>query len=511
MNGDQDRFEDEESRPNEEFARMLEQFESTRASGTPSVGSKVRGRIVQIGETTCFVDFGGRSEGAMELDAFRDADGNVTLQIGDVLDLFVVDDKDEILLAPSLRAEPSAALSQMQDARRAGMPVTGRVTGMNAGGLEVDVAGLRGFCPASQIEAAYCADPSVFVGRTLEFLVTELADGGKRFVVSRKALLRREEEEKRRRLLAELKPGQEMDGTVARIEAFGAFVDLGGVDGLVHVSEISHARIDHPQDVLHAGQQVRVKVLDLKEAVGGRTKISLSIKAAEPDPWHEVSDTFTPGRVVSGTVARLTDFGAFVTLSPGIDGLVHVSEIALRPVAHPREALQVGVQVGVKILSVEPDRRRISLSIRDVLAAEAGEGAGGTGDAGAASTGEAKVPTAGDVVDAWVAGIKPYGLFVDLPGYGHRARALVPAEETGERRGTDLTKRYRIGDQLRVEIVDVNAEGKVRASMTRAAERSAEEQFQAYKLSTEPKRAPETAMGEALRRAMEDAEKKKGA
>jgi len=216
-----------------------------------------------------------------------------------------------------------------------------------------------------------------------------------------------------------------------------------------------------------------------------------------------------PGRVVAGTVARLADFGAFVTLSPGIDGLVHISEIALRPVAHPREALQVGAPVQAKILSVDPERRRISLSIRDALAAEAGEAAEAEG-AGAAATAEAKTPQAGDIADAWVAGIKPYGLFVDLPVYGHRTRALVPNEETGERRGTDLTKRYRIGDQLRVEIVAVDAEGKVRASLTRAQDRSAEAQYQEYKLATGPKKAPETALGEAFRRAMEEAEKKKG-
>jgi small subunit ribosomal protein S1 len=509
MRDERDRFDEEERPPSKEFARMLEEFESARAAGTPPVGSKVRGRVVQISGDTGFVDFGGRSEGALELQPFLGPDGSVTLKIGDILDLFVVDDKDQILLAPSMRAEPAAALHQLREAQRAGMPVSGRVTGMNAGGLEVDIAGQRGFCPVSQIEAGYCADPSAFVGRTLEFLVTELAEGGKRLVVSRKALLHREEEEKRRRLLAALAPGQEIDGTVARVEPFGAFVDLGGVDGLIHVSEIAHGRIDHPRDILSQGQKVRVKVLDIKEGAGGRARISLSMKASQPDPWHEVPGRYAPGSIVTGTVARLADFGAFVTLSPGVDGLVHVSEIGLRPVAHPREALEVGAQVQARILSVEADRRRISLSIRDVLAAEAGEAPRGQAGAGTAAA-EAKAPKAGDVADAWVAGIKPYGLFVDLPVYGHRARALVPAEETGERRGTDLTKRYRVGDQVRVEIVEVDPGGRIRASMTRAEARSAEEQFQAYRLSAEPKKASETALGEAFRRAMDAAARKKG-
>ncbi len=507
MNPDQKRFEDDETPASGEFARMLEQFDSSRETETPAVGSKVTGRIVQIGDDTCFVDFGGRSEGAMELVHVLGPDGAVTVQIGDSVELFVIDNQDQVILAPSYRAEPTAAVSQIIEARRAGMPVTGRVTGMNAGGLEVDVAGLRGFCPVSQVDAGYCPDPSVFVGRTLDFLVSEIADGGKRLVVSRKALLRRDEEEKRQRILSELKEGTDLDGTVARLETFGAFIDLGGVDGLVHVSEISYSRLAHPAEALQVGQKVRVRVLGMKDHESGRPRISLSIKASLPDPWDDVADSYWPGRTVEGTVVRLADFGAFVNLSPGIDGLVHVSEIALRPVAHPRDALEVGQAVRAKVVSLDPDRKRISLSIRDLLAAEGEVVEGTTESAGADAQPGLRPPAAGDVCDAWVAGIKPYGLFVDLPVYGHRARALVPHEETGEKRGTDLSRRYRIGDQLRVEILDVDAEGKIRASMTRVQERSAEDQFKAYQAEASPVKGPETALGAALRRALEDAQK----
>jgi ribosomal protein S1 len=252
------------------------------------------------------------------------------------------------------------------------------------------------------------------------------------------------------------------------------------------------------------GQAIRVKVLGIKPQEKGRPKISLSIKAAAPDPWTEVAETYWTGRIVEGAVVRLADFGAFVNLAPGIDGLVHVSEIDLKPIAHPRDALAAGQRVRAKILSVDPERRRISLSIRELLAAE-----GSATEAGATAGEPAglRSPAAGDVADAWVAGIKPYGLFVDLPAYGHRTRALVPHEETGERRGSDLTKRFRIGDQLRVEIVGVDGEGKIRASMTKLQDRSAEEQFQAYQAGAGPKKQPQTAMAEALRRAMEDAER----
>jgi small subunit ribosomal protein S1 len=492
-----------------EFARMLEQFESSREAGTPAVGSRVRGRIVQLGPEISFVDFGGRSEGSIETVLLRDADGNLTCQVGDAVELFVIDSKDQVILAPSVRAEPSVAYSQVLDAHRAGMPVTGRVSGQNSGGLEVDIAGLRGFCPFSQVEAGFCPDPSIYLGRTLEFLVQEVGEGGKKLVVSRKALLRRQEEERLRELLASLHEGAEMEGAVARLESFGAFVDLGGVDGLVHVSEIRHERTESPAEVLSVGQTVRVKILGISQKEGGRPKISLSMKAVAPDPWDDVNDRFWAGRKIEGAVVRLTDFGAFVNLAPGIDGLVHVSEIDLRPVAHPKDALTVGQVVRAAVLSVDASRRRISLSIKDVLAAEAPPVDGDAAAGGAVQTAaEPRNPTPGDLADGWVAGVKPYGLFVDLPAYGHRARGLVPHEETGEKQGTDLTRRFRVGDQLRVEIVDVDAEGKIRLSLTRARDRAENAQFQSFQQNqTASSKTPSTGMAEAWQKALE---KKKG-
>jgi small subunit ribosomal protein S1 len=514
-----------------EFARMLEQFESSREAGTPLVGHQVRGRIVQIGPDISFVDFGGRSEGAIETRYFRDPEGQLTAQVGDMVDLFVVDNQDQVILAPSVRAAPNVALDQVLDARRTGMPISGKVSGLNAGGLEIDLAGLRGFCPVSQIDAGFCPDPAVYLGKTLEFLVTEVAEGGKRLVLSRKALLRREEEEKAKKLMQGLKDGSEHEGTVVRLETFGAFVDLGGVDGLVHVSEIRYERTENPAEVLAVGQKVRVKVLGVKEVAGGRPKISLSMKAAAPDPWDEVEERFWPGRRVEGSVVRLTDFGAFINLAPGIDGLAHVSEVALHPVAHARDAVSTGQRVAAIVLAVDREKRRISLSIRDALAAdlavsgpEEGEGSvasspgspadsasgpgpgtaigsGGPGAIGAPT--QLKPPAAGDLADGWVAGIKPYGLFVDLPAYGHRARGLVPMEETGERPGTDLLRRFKIGDQLRVAIIEVDAEGKIRLSLTRARDAAEQVQFKKFQEAAAPARTANTAMAEALKKAME--------
>ena len=325
---------------------------------------KVKARVVSVGEEHTLFDFGGRSEAVAETRHFRAEDGTPGVKPDDVLELFVVEAGDQVVLAPSIRADAHAALRQMREAHAAGVPVSGRVTGLNSGGLEVDLSGERAFCPLSHIESGFCADPSVYVGRTLEFLVTSVGDAKGSVVLSRRQLLRRGEEEQAKKLVASLKPGDELDGTVARLEAFGAFVDLGGVDGLVHVSEIRHERVGHPSQVLRQGEKVHVKVLRLDVGKDGRQRIALSIKATAPDPWTGIESRYSPGMRVMGVVARLTDFGAFVTLEPGIDGLVHVSEAAPQRIAHVKDVLTVGQTIEAMVLSVDPEKKRVSLSIK---------------------------------------------------------------------------------------------------------------------------------------------------
>jgi small subunit ribosomal protein S1 len=431
----------------------------------------------------------------------KDEGGALKHQVGDTLELFVIRADDQIVLAPSLRADPRAALSQVREARQAGVPISGKVVGLNAGGLEVDFGGARGFCPVSQIEAGYCANPSAYIGRTLDFLITEVDESRGRTVASRKALLKRENEERARALLASLKAGDELEGTITRLEPFGAFVDLGGVDGLVHVSEIRYERTGHPRDAVSEGQKVRVRVLRVEPGKQGKTRIGLSIKAAAPDPWASVADQFRKGQLVSGTVARLTDFGAFVTLAPGIDGLVHVSEVALHPLKHPREAVEQGQTVEAMVTAVDPERKRISLSIR-----QAQGGAGGGVEPGAAPAPGAPAPppepTAGEVVDGLVASIKPFGVFVDLPSYGRRARGLIPREETGQPRNADLARSFKVGSPVKVQVIAVK-DGKIRLSVAGAKEREEQESYRKYREGPRPADAPLTTMAEALRKAME--------
>ena len=485
-----------------DFARALEEFERSKRSAAAAagaatdiaVGMKVRGKVVAVGEEHTLMDFGGRSEAVVETRHFRAEDGSLGVAPGQVLELFVVEAGDQVVLAPSIRADAHAALRQVREAHAAGVPVSGRVTGVNTGGLEVDLGGARAFCPVSQIEAGFCAEPAGFVGRTLEFLVTQVGDARGGVVLSRRLLLRQAQEEQAKKLLASLKPGDELDGTVARIEAFGAFVDLGGVDGMVHVSEIRHERVGNPRDALTVGEKVHVKVLRLDTGKDGRQRIALSIKAATPDPWTGIETRFTPGTRVQGVVARLTDFGAFVTLAPGIDGLVHVSEAAPQRVGHVKEVLAPGQPVEAVVLGVDPAKKRIALSIREALAG---------------SLPPARTPAAGEITDARVAGIKPFGVFVDLPDYGPRVSALLPREETGEPRGADLARLFSVGQTLQVEILEAK-EGKLRVGLTHARPARAEPAAPAPAAAGAPPRPePElTTMAIALRKAMEDARRR---
>jgi small subunit ribosomal protein S1 len=372
--------EDEPGASPSDFGRALDDFEGALPASGPShtntaqtPGAKVRGKVVAIAPDHALIDIGARSEALVDLVHFRNEDGTARIAVGDDLDLFVLETGDQIMLAPSLRADPHAGLERMREAKAAGIPVSGRVTALNGGGLQVDIGGIRGFCPMSQIESGYCAEPSSYLGRTLEFLITAIEEPRSSVVLSRRLILRGQEEAEAQRRLATLKPGDELQGTVRRLEPFGAFVDLGGIDGMVHVSEIQHGNVAHPRDVLREGEKVRVRVLRLDRGKDGKPRVALSIKASAPDPWTGIPSRVAPGNRVRGVVARLADFGAFVTLEPGVDGLVHVSEIAPHHVNRVKDELTVGQEVEAMVLAVDPAKKRISLSIRAAIAAGAPE------------------------------------------------------------------------------------------------------------------------------------------
>ena len=347
--------------PSTEFAALL--ADQASAPPEPKAGDKAEGIIVQITDAEAFVDCGGRNELPLALDEIRDESGSLTHKVGDRISGHLAKGKDGILkftLAINLREAGKRALA---DAFAHGTPVEGKVGETNKGGFSISLGGVRAFCPFSQIDLRRADDPSIFVGKTFKFKVVELSEDGRNVVVSRRAFLQEHRDTEATQTRQSLSLGDVRDGTVTRLVPFGAFIDIGGIEGLVHISQISHQRVANPADVLREGQPVKVKVLEIQNLGGGRNeRISLSIKALASDPWPTTASSLTPGADVPGKVTRLVDFGVFVELQPGIEGLIHISELANRRIVHPREVVNEDEEIMVRVLDVDLSRRRISLS-----------------------------------------------------------------------------------------------------------------------------------------------------
>jgi small subunit ribosomal protein S1 len=466
--------------PSAEFLEAMRKLDHVLP--IPNVGQKLHAVIRSISGDHAFADYGGRSEASIELKHLRSPEGDLVVEIGQRIEAVVVANEEGVVLAPNLVPDHSDVVRQLRDAQRSGIPVSAKVVGVNAGGVDVQVGGMRAFCPVSQIDATYCPDPSVFIGQTLEFRIQQVDDAGRRIVLSRRALLQEKKEEAAAQLRASLRAGEERDGTVVRLERFGAFVDLGGMDGMVHVSEISHDRVQTPEDVLKVGDRVRVRVLEIGRTEKGRDRISLSIKAAQADPWLSARTELQDGKSVSGRVVRLADFGAFVQILPGVEGLLHVTEIRDEPLGHPSEVLKEGETIEVRILSIDEPRRRISLSMRTP------------------GTAVSFVQAIGTTVEGIVRAHKPYGVFIDLPGFGARTSGLLPLEESGVGRGGDLVKRFPVGEKIKVTVDQIDEKGRMRLALPAETAGRAP-------VAGGPKRGAGGAMAEALRRAMEGSQK----
>ncbi len=356
----------------ESFEDLLKQFDQTHPQSStlePAIGDQVSGVLVAIGDEYGFVDLGGKSEGRIERSSLEDADGNLTSAVGDPIQTQVTgkDEQTGMLLLGSQHGHRYHGIEEVERAYRQGLPVQGQVSAAVKGGVEVQVAGLRAFCPASQVDLRFIEDLGELVGQRLDFRITKL-EGGRRpnLVLSRRALLEEELRQRAEQTRAQLREGAVLSGVVTSLKDYGAFVDLGGIEGMVHISELAFGHVKHPSEILTPGQTVEVSVLRIEPPAGpkGREKIALSIRALARDPWQDVVRDFPVGRRVSGTVSRLQPFGAFVEVGPGIDGLVHISELgAGRRVSHPSEVVSVGDRVEATVLGVDLERRRISLSL----------------------------------------------------------------------------------------------------------------------------------------------------
>jgi small subunit ribosomal protein S1 len=362
----------------EEFAALLDRY-APEARGkktgptTPEPGSTVSGRVIEIGPEAVFVDLGGKAEGILDRLELADDEGRLTVAVGDTVEAQVAGtDPESGAVRLRKRFGRGADVSQsIREAHALGVPVEGRVAEVVKGGLQIDVGGLRAFCPASQADLRYVENLGEMVGRRLTFKITKLEEGrGKpNLVLSRRAVLEDEARSRAAEARERIHPGSVVTGRVTALAAYGAFVDLGGVEGMLHVSEISHTRLSHPQEALSVGQEIEVQVLKVEPGKDGRDRISLSRRALEASPWQDVERRFPLGGEHAGMVKRLESYGAFVEIAPGLEGLLHVSELGRdRRVSHPREVLSLGQEVRVRVKSVEPDKRRISLVLAPAAA-----------------------------------------------------------------------------------------------------------------------------------------------
>ena len=330
-------------------------------------GDVVTGTVVRIDRDEVLLDIGYKSEGvipASELSIRKSVDTSEEVELGEQIDALVVtkEDAEGRLILSKKRARFEKAWRKIEAAAEGGEPVEGNVIEVVKGGLILDL-GIRGFLPASLVDIRRVHNLDEFMGQTLECKVIELNRSRNNVVLSRRAVLEEERKEVRDQILDRLQPGEVVVGKISNIVDFGAFVDLEGIDGLIHISELSWSHVNHPSEVVAIGDEVKIKVLDIDR---DRQRISLGLKQTQEDPWQRVVSTYRSGDVLEGTVTKVVSFGAFVEILDGVEGLVHISELADHHVENPGEVVELGAKLNVKILEIDEERRRLSLSIKRV-------------------------------------------------------------------------------------------------------------------------------------------------
>ena len=440
----------------------------------------MKGRIFHITAENVFVDVGGKGEAWIDRAELTGEDGRLRVAVGDEVEATVVKTGDETRLSYKLQ-RGAHAREALAMAARSGMPVEGKVAAVIKGGYEVTVGGLRAFCPFSHMDLRRADTPEAYVGRVLEFRVTQYSENGRNIVLSRRQLLEeqaaKDAEETRKKIVL----GAILPGTVVALPDFGAFVDLGGVQGLIPVSEISHSRVGRPADRLRIGDAVSVKVLRIDEEKG---KLTLSLKALEGDPWIAVPGALRERQVVRGRAARVTEFGLFVELLPGVDGLLHTSEIPRSRQGAMREAAASGAEITVMIVSIDPEKRRVALALAPDDAT--------LGDQVASTV------AVGAVLTGTVERVESFGVFVRL---GPGQTGLIPNAELNTPRGTDHRKGFPAGMEVKVLVLAIEENGRrIRLSHAKALEHEERAESQAYLKDSKASGGFGMTLGENIRR-----------
>ena len=348
----------------EEMKEAMGMAEAAESKKSPKKGSVVQGKVVQAEKERAFVDVGGKTEGVLEINeaSFRNIeDLTEIISVGDEFSVKIIDLENENgeMRVSKRRAEEKEAIDKLLKAKEDGEVISAEVYEAVKGGILVDV-GIRGFIPASLVDVGYVEDLNQFVGKTIDVIVEEIDLENRKYILSRKAVIEKELE----KVWDTLEEGKSIKGTVKKLVDFGAFIDLGGIEGLLHISEMGWGKVEKSSDVLSEGQEIEVFLLSVNKDTN---KIALSLKKMTPDPWTIVKENYKVGDIVPGKVVRESDFGAFVELEPGLDGLVHISQISWQRVEKVNDALNIGDEIQVKILEIDPDNKKINLSIKETL------------------------------------------------------------------------------------------------------------------------------------------------
>ncbi|RQD67199.1 MAG: 30S ribosomal protein S1 [Tindallia sp. MSAO_Bac2] len=346
-----------------EMNEMMEEIEKSMVR--LHSGDIVKGHVIDVTPNEVIVNLGYKSDGIIPREEFTPelaADLPAHFNTGDEIEVFVqqVDDGEGNVLLSKKKVDAMNEWVELNEAQENDNMITVTLKEVVRGGMIAYYKNVKCFIPASQLSDRYVDDLSVFVGETVNARILEMDRRRSKVILSRKAVLQEEKEIKKKELLETLQKGQVVDGQVKQITNFGAFVDIGGIDGLIHISELSWGRVKHPSDVLSIGEQVKVEVLDFEES---SERISLSLKSTQPEPWKVAGEKYEIGQIIEGEVVRLVDFGAFIEIEPGLDGLVHISQISEEHVAKPSDVLQKGQKVMVKILDINTEDQRMSLSM----------------------------------------------------------------------------------------------------------------------------------------------------
>jgi small subunit ribosomal protein S1 len=462
----------------EDFATLFARHEAGRSL---EVGQVVKGRIIQITAEHVFVDVGGKGEAWIDRAELVDDAGRLRVAVGEDVEATVVKTGDEVRLSHKLR-QGAQAREALAVAAQSGVPVEGKVAAVIKGGYEVTVGGLRAFCPFSQMDLRRVDSEQEHVGRVHEFRITRYTENGRNIVLSRRVLLEEQAAKAAEETRKKLVPDAVLPGTVSSLTDFGAFVDLGGVQGLVPMSELSHARVGRASDRLRLGEAVTVKVLRVDEAKG---KVTLSLKALEGDPWLAVPGRLRERQVVRGKAARATEFGVFVELLPGVDGLLHASEIPRHRAAALREAVAAGAEIAVMIVAIDSGKRRVALAL-----APEGAAVGERMESGV---------VVGAVLTGTVERFENFGVFVRL---GPGQTGLVPNAELGLARGADARRQFPEGSEMKVVVLSIEDGGRrIRLSREQALAREEQAETQAYLKDVSSKGRFGMTLGEKLSQA----------